>query len=249
MRIMNMRRLFDYSVPLVAAATVLVVGAIIVTCIGAYTAYDIKLSRDSIEVTGSAKMSVAADTARLIINLDTRTGINDQQLGYARLEAAIKKITTYLEKQGFPEYEMLAITSYPSYSYPQYGEPIFVGFTVSRQIIVRSKELEKINILANNIEPFTGTNYNVTMRSLELTYSKLNEARVTLLTAAISDAKARAEAIASQSGRSVGVLRNASGGVVQVLPQGSVDISDYGMYDTESMYKEVMVTVRATFEL
>jgi hypothetical protein len=34
-----------------------------------------------------------------------------------------------------------------------------------------------------------------------------------------------------------------------VLPKGGVDVSDYGTYDTSSMEKEVMVTVRATFAL
>jgi hypothetical protein len=73
--------------------------------------------------------------------------------------------------------------------------------------------------------------------------------RVELLSEAIKDAKARAEAIAKESGRQVGELREATGGVVQVLSQGGVDISDSGSYDTESLNKEVMVTVRATFEL
>ncbi len=246
---MNFKKLFDYSVPMVAAATVLVLGAVIVAVIGAYTAYDIKLSRDSVEVTGSARESVVADTARLVINIDTRTGPNDQQAGYTRLENATNKIVAYLESQGFTEYETPSVTSYPNYTYPQNGEPIFTGYNVSRQVIVRSNDIEQTQALANNIEPFTGTNYNVTTQSLELTYSKLDEARVRLLSEAIKDAKARADAIASETGRSVGVLRNASSGVVQVLPQGGIDISDYGMYDTQSVNKEVMVTVRATFEL
>jgi hypothetical protein len=45
------------------------------------------------------------------------------------------------------------------------------------------------------------------------------------------------------------MLRNASSGVVQVLAADGVDISDYGSYDTTSLNKEVMVTVRAVFEL
>lgn len=246
---MNVRKLFDYSVPLVAAATVLVVGAIIVAGIGAYTAYDIKLARDSVEVTGSAKEAVTADMARWIINLDTKTGITDQQAGYDRLEQATTKITDYLESQGFTDYETPSINSYQNYTYPQYGEPTFVGYNISRQIIVRSNDIDHISELANRVEPFTGSGYNVTTQSLELTYSKLDEMRVKLLSEAIKDAHARAESIASESGRSVGVLRNASSGVVQVLPKGSIDISDYGYYDTQSKDKEVMVTVRATFEL
>jgi uncharacterized protein len=244
-----MRKLFDYSVPLVSAATIVVVGLIVVSSIGAYTAYDIKLSRDSVEVTGSAKEAVTADTARWIINLDTRTGVSDQQDGYTRLGNAIIKISEYLKEQGLTDMEFPAATSYPNYTYPQYGEPIFTGYTVNRQVIVRSGEVEKITKLANIIEPLSGQGYNVTTGAVELTYSKLAEMRVKLLSEAIKDAKARAHAIAKESDREVGTLRNAEGGVVQVLPQGGVDISDYGSYDTQSMNKEVMVTVRATFEL
>lgn len=246
---MSIRKLFDYSVPLVAAATVLVVGGIAMASIGAYSAYSIKHASDAVEVTGSAKETVTADAARIIFTIDTKTGVDDQQAGYARLEAASSKIISYLEGQGFTDHETPSIISTQNYTYPQYGEPIMVGYTVSRQIIVRSSDVTKANILANNIEPFSGAGYTVTTQSVELTYSKLDEMRIKLLGEAIKDAKARASAIAAESARSVGVLRNASSGVVQVLPAGGVDISDYGTYDTESMSKDIMVTVRATFEL
>ncbi len=38
-------------------------------------------------------------------------------------------------------------------------------------------------------------------------------------------------------------------GVVQVLPPSSTEVSDYGAYDTSSIEKEVMVTVKASFRL
>lgn len=246
---MSIAKLFDYTQPLVAAATVLSVGAIIVAGIGAYTAYDIKLAADNIEVTGSAKEAVVADTARWVLNLEARTGPNDLENGYRLLDSATEKIATYLRAQGFEDFETPAITSAPSYVYPQFGDPIFTGFSVNRQVLVRSGDVEAINNLAKSIEPFSGAGYNVTTQAVELTYSKLDEVRVTLLSKAIQDAQARAEAIAKESGRTVGTLRTSSSGVVQVLPQGGVDISDYGSYDTQSMNKEVMVTVRAKFEL
>ncbi len=245
----TIRNLFNYSVPLVAAATILSVGAIIVAGIAAVTAYDIKLSRDSVEVTGSAKESVVSNAARWVLNLETRTSGTDQSAGYTRLENATAKIVAYLDAQGFTDHETPAVNSFPSYTYPQNSEPVFTGYTISRQIIVRSSDVDKISELANTIEPFAGAGYTVSTQSLELTYANLDEIRVRLLTAAIADAKARAAAIAKESGRSVGTLRNATSGVVQVLPQGGVDISDYGSYDTQSKNKDVMVTVRATFEL
>lgn len=246
---MNIRKLFDYSVPLVAASTILVIGACIVTLYGAKVAYDIKLAQDTIEVTGSAKEAVVADEARWIINLETKTGIADQQAGFNRLDDAVTKIVAYLEKEGFTEYETPAGTSYPQYTYPQYSEPFQTGYSVSRTIMVRSSDVEGLSTLANNVDPLTGAGYTVGTSALELTYSKLAEMRVKLLTQAIKDAEDRAMAIAQDSGRSIQTLRNASSGVVQVLSEGAVEVSDYGAYDTQSLHKEVMVTVRATFSL
>jgi hypothetical protein len=38
-------------------------------------------------------------------------------------------------------------------------------------------------------------------------------------------------------------------GVVQVMPAGTIDVSDYGMYDTASIDKDIMITVKTTFSL
>lgn len=234
---------------MVAAATVLVVGALAVTVYLGNVAYTIKLAADTVEVTGSAKEAVLADEARWVINLETKTGLSDQQAGFNRLDGAVTKITEYLAKEGFTEYETPAGTSYPNFSYPQYSEPVQTGYTVSRTILVRSDDVEKLAGLANNVDPLTGSGYTVSTGALELTVGTLPEMRVRLLTEAIKDAENRAKAIAQDSGREVEMLRNASSGVVQVLGEGAVEVSDYGMYDTQSLHKEVMVTVRATFSL
>lgn len=246
---MNFKKLFDYSVPVVAASTILALGAIIVAVYLGNVAYGIKVAADTIEVTGSAKEAVTADQARWVINLETRTGIGDLQQGYSRLDGAVQRIVTYLTTQGIDSYETPAGNSYPQYVYPQNGEPYQSGYSVSRSIIVRSDDIETLTALANNVDPLVGDGYTVSTGSLELTYSKLAEMRVQLLSKAIKDAEERARAIAEDSGRDVTTIRNASSGVVQVLAEGAVDISDYGSYDTQSLRKEVMVTVRATFSI
>jgi hypothetical protein len=233
----------------VAGASLLGFALITSASIASYTAYEIKVSQDTIEVTGSAKVAVVADHARFTLNLEAKTGINNQTDGYVRLENATKKIAAALEEQGYENIETLAPSVSPNYTYPQYGEPMMTGYTVNRQIVVQSDIIENIQTLAGNIEPFTGTGYTVSTGPVELTYQKLPETRILLLSDAITDATARAEAIAKESNRDVGALRSASSGVVQVLAAGSTDISDYGMYDTGSVHKEVMVTVRAKFSL
>lgn len=246
---MNINKLFDYSVPAVAATTIFVVALLVSTWYGGKVAYDIKLGNDTIAVTGSAKQSVTADAARWNINLDAHVGMSEQQSGLDKLDIAAKKIVAYLDSAGYTTHETPPSTVSPEYAYPQNSAPIQTGYIVNRTITVTSSDIEGISKLANNIQPFTGTGYNVSTGMLELTYSKLAELRVSLLTAAIKDATERAKAIAQESGRTVGVLRNASSGVVQVLPQGGVEISDYGTYDTSSLHKDIMVTVRASFAL
>jgi hypothetical protein len=236
-------------VPLVAASTILVIGVVFATFYVSNILYTIKLASDVVEVTGSAKESVVADTGRWTINLETKTEVADQQAGFVRLEVATSKIKDYLAQSGLTDFETPVGNTYPNYVYPQNAEPRITGFTVSRSIIIRSNDVVALSKLANNVDPFTGVGYTVSSGQLELTYSKLAEMRVKLLSQAITDATDRAKAIVQDSGRTIGVLRSASSGVVQVLPQGGVEISDYGSYDTQSMGKEIMVTVRATFGL
>jgi len=246
---MNFKRLFDYSQPLVAAITILVAGLFIIVLYGSQVVYTIVKGGDTIEVTGSAKEAVIADTARLSISIEVKTGIDGREQGTVLVEKAVKKVTTYLTSQGLTGFETPAGTTNATYYYPQNSEAVQTGHSVYRSVVVLGTNIETLTRLANDLSVVSGEGYLVTSGGLELTYSKLDEIRVRLLTEAIKDATERAKAIALDSGRSVGPLKNAVGGVVQVLPQGGVDISDYGSYDTTSLNKEVMVTTRATFEL
>jgi hypothetical protein len=233
----------------IAAAFIIGLSLIAAVGVGSYTAYSIRAAADVIEVTGSAKVPVTADFGRWTITLEARTGLDNQAEGYTRTEAATQKILQYLRERGFTEVETPAATTMPTFTYPQNSEPFQTGYQINRTLVVRSAEVTKLVALASDVGPLLGSDYTVASGGVELTYQNLPATRVTLLSDAINDAKARAEAIAKESGRGVGALRSASGGVVQVLPAGGVDVSDYGSYDTQNMNKEVMVTVRATFSL
>ncbi len=246
---MNFKKLFDYSQPMVAAMTLFVVTLIGLAYFGSQVVYNLKLANDTIEVTGSAKQSVVADRGRLVINLEAKTGLQNQNEGVRNLETAISNITKYLSDKNMTDIETPAGSTNATYYYPERGEAIQTGYSMTRSVIVRGTDLATLSQLANNTAPLNGNGYTVSVYGLELTYSKLDEMRVSLLSDAIADAKDRAEAIAANTGRGVGPLRNATGGVVQVLSQGSIDVSDYGSYDTSSMNKDVMVTARVTFGL
>jgi hypothetical protein len=69
-----------------------------------------------------------------------------------------------------------------------------------------------------------------------------------LLSSVVRDVRRRAEEIAESGGLKVGKVISARSGVAQVLAPNSVEISDYGTYDTSTKEKEIMLTVNVTFE-
>jgi hypothetical protein len=70
-----------------------------------------------------------------------------------------------------------------------------------------------------------------------------------MVAAATKDAKARAEAIAQSTDTEVGTVRAAKTGVFQITSRNSTDVSDYGIYDTSSVDKDITAVVSVTFSI
>jgi hypothetical protein len=120
-------------------------------------------------------------------------------------------------------------------------------FNLRQEVVVQSKDVKGIDVLSKNITELASKGVFLQGNQLEYFVSNLPELRVSLLGDAVKDAKARAVEIAKAGGQSVGALKAASSGVVQVLAPNSIEVTDYGSYDTQSIEKDVMVTARATF--
>jgi hypothetical protein len=84
---------------------------------------------------------------------------------------------------------------------------------------------------------------------LEYYYNKLADLRLDLLTKATENAKERAQRIAQSTGAQINFLQSAATGVFQVTAKNSVDVSDYGVYDTTSIDKKITAVVKTSFSL
>jgi hypothetical protein len=78
-------------------------------------------------------------------------------------------------------------------------------------------------------------------------YTQLSQLRVEMVAEATKDAQARAEAIAKSTGNTVGSIRSAKTGVFQITSRNSTDVSDYGIYDTSSLEKDITAVVSVQF--
>jgi len=69
------------------------------------------------------------------------------------------------------------------------------------------------------------------------------------LGAATRDAQSRALVLVAASGAKLGKLRGVNVGVFQVSSPNSTDVTDYGVYDTTTLRKDVTAVVNVTFAL
>lgn len=200
-----------------------------------------------ISVSGSAKQKVNADSVRFTGNFSRVAFKDDLKTGYEQMKADTKVITDFLASQGFNQ----GIEVSPVFMNEVYKADFNAPkeYNLIQTLEIKSTEVAKVKELAKNSDQLAAKGIIFSANPVEYYYSKLPELRISLLPEAISDAKKRADIIASSSDKKVDSVKSVSMGVVQVMPVGSIEVSDYGSYDTSSIEKEVMITVKTTFNL
>ncbi|HRH31232.1 MAG TPA: SIMPL domain-containing protein [Candidatus Paceibacterota bacterium] len=241
--------------PYVAAGIVLGLAFIVGLLVLGTSVRQLRGSENTISVTGSAKERVSSDIGKFSGSWSRQTTRASTASGYTDLAVDMGKVTTYLKSQGATDEEIAVdpSSSFTEYDYDERGNriPGSERIVLRQNITVTSKDLPKIKKIADNAAEIVKRGVSFEANQAQYLYSseKLSTIRVSLMSKAITDAKNRADAIAEATGASVRKLANASSGVVQLLRPDSVDVEDYGSYDTSTIEKDVMITVRANFEL
>ncbi len=216
--------------------------------LASFTFYKLR-SMDYISTTGSAKKAVLADKVKWSSSISRETTVSNLKLGYTKIDADLKAVKDFFVANGI---SLESMTISPVFMYEVYEQYPSADkkYNLSQSIEINSTDVQKIEALSKNTNSLiVDKGVFFSTGSVEYYYSKLPEARVELLGDAVADAKARAEKLAEAGGKHVGTMKSASSGVVQVMSANSVEVSDYGMYDTSNINKEIMVTVKASFEI
>lgn len=235
--------------PLIVLGLIVGGAFIVATLILSWTAFGLKSAEHTLSVTGSAKKTVEADAVRMTFTVTRSVYENDLTNGYEMLDADFARVKEFIGKAGVLTEEVTydPVSTYKVYDYSNNPGP--TTYSLSRRIHINSSRVAEITAFADSLVSLQRTGIFIETNNPEYYYTKLDELRIELLSEALKDARARAAALAQESGRGVGRLQSAASGVVQVLAPNSIDVSDYGQYDTSSIQKEVMVTTRAAFEV
>jgi uncharacterized protein len=203
---------------------------------------------EGVTVTGSARVDVRADRAVWTINAFEQAP--DVATAVARTEAAIEAVTAYLLAGGVDaeQIQLDGLATSINYNWTDNGMTSeIVSYSAYRNLRVRSDDVDLIDRLSRDFGSLLSSGIGVNAYAPEYYVTSLPALRPQLLEAAVGDALVRARAMVAVVDGSVGGVRAIRSGPFQVSTPDSVDVSDYGMYDTSTIDKTVTATVSVTF--
>jgi hypothetical protein len=204
---------------------------------------------NAITVTGTASENATADNAVWTLNL------NESQKTLAAsvstIDASANALKKYLLTGGITEdqIELGPINSNAIMEYVNGNQTgRILSYQAYRSVTVRTKDVQLVAKLSNNIGTLLATGVNVGNYGPAYYLSTLDKMRAKLLASAMKDAKERATAITEAVGGKVGALVSVSGGPTQVTTKNSLDRAAGGIYDVSTIEKTVNVTLSASFK-
>jgi hypothetical protein len=167
------------------------------------------------------------------------------------LSDSIPRIKQYLLSKGIPENQMTvsAITTTQQKKQDENGNETseITGYTLQQQIEVRSNDVQRIAQIAREATQLINQGILIESKAPQYYYTQIGDLKIEMLGEAAKDAKERAEKIASSTGNSIGSVRSAKMGVLQITAADSTDVSDYGVYDTSTIEKDMTAVVNVSF--
>jgi len=238
---------FKFIIPVSILAGAILLSVIIFSYVWKST----KNTDQTITVTGSAKKEIVSDLGILRGTLQAANPI--RQNAYQVVQQQLPTILKYLEAQGFKkdQIEVFGINGYPVFEVAANGTQTHnvSHYIYSQRFEITSSDVKKIKELSISLSSLVEKGLDINVQAPEYLYTKIDDMKIEVQAAASKNAMDRAVKIAEATGRSLGPLRNARMGVIQITPRNSNLVSDYGMNDATSIEKEITAVVSASFEI
>lgn len=204
-----------------------------------------------IDVTGSARKNVQSD----LVVWRASFAVEDEALlgAHAKLKGDLAKVQEFLQARGAGNFTLfpVQIREITARVKNDGDESVTkrLGYRLTQRLELQSTDLAPTIRLGTESAVLLEQDVALVSEGLEFIYTKASEAKVEMMAEATKDARARAEQIARQGGRTIKELRTARMGVVQINPLYSSATSWEGNNDNSSFEKTITTTVSATFSL
>lgn len=209
---------------------------------------------NTISVTGLGSKKFSSD----LITWSGNFSRNSFELkeAYSQLANDKKVIENYLISKGISQKDLVfsAVDIQKQYSYSNdsngTSRQTFTGYQLSQKVSIDSKDVAKIENLSRNITEIINLGIEFTSSPPSYFYTKLADVKQAMIADATKDAKERAEKIADNAGSSLGNLKKATMGVIQITaPNSNEDYSYGGTFNTDSKEKEASITIKLEYQV
>lgn len=210
-----------------------------------------KNADQTITVTGSAKKAIVSDLG--IQRGTLQASSPDRKTAYQIVQEQLPSVLKFLESKGFKkdQIEVFGINGYPVFEVNASGMQTsrVLYYVYSQRFEAKSNDVQKVKELSVSLSSLVEKGLDISTDMPEYLYTKIDDLKIAIQAEAAKNAMDRAEKIAESTGRSLGSLRNARMGVIQITPRNSNVVSDYGTNDVSSIEKEITAVVSASFEI
>jgi len=209
----------------------------------------------TISVTGLGKTDLTSDLIVWEAHF-SRENTNLKE-AYSDLENDKKVISQYLTEKGMPKENIVfsAVSTLENMEskYSANGNFLgseFKGYTLSQNIQLNSKDVEKVEIISREITELLNTGVQLYSETPRYYYTKIEDLKIEMISRATENARLRAEKIAENSGADLGKLLDAKMGIFQITGQNSEEEYSWGgAYNTSSKEKTTSITMKLTYNL
>jgi hypothetical protein len=209
--------------------------------------YNARSSDDTINVVGMATKRFDSDIVKWRITIGRNTGLNDVSNGYLLIQNDLQFLKKLFSEKGLQEKELTIQPINTLSNYSREGQ--ISGYNLQQGVFVITSNIAAVEDIALNPAALIDKGIILQNSNLEYFYSKLSDIKMELLAEATKDAQKRASEIARNSNVHLGNVTSLRVGVFQITEPFSTEVSDYGMYNTQTKQKDITVTVRASFKI
>jgi hypothetical protein len=207
-------------------------------------------TQDLISVTGSAKRKIVSDF--VVWDASVTSQRPTTAAASKELAAWTQRIRAFLGDAGARDEEVRVgpVSTESVVGQDEAGETgAVVAYRLTRTFQVPSSRVEEITELVERSAELLAEGIPIAAQAPQFVFTRLAQIRPALLAEATRDAKRRAEVLVETTGGDLGGLRDVNVGVFQITAPNSTEVSDYGVYDTTTVDKEVTAVVNVSFAL
>jgi hypothetical protein len=238
--------------------SMIAIGAVLSTAIAARSWVGVKLHKDrTIEVTGSAKRRIVSDLIKWSAVISTEN--RDRTAAYKALHEHVDRTIAYLKAQHIAAADIRVSsaatqatydTSYKGVGAERIEQRVFIGWKTTQTISVSSRDVANVERVSREVTQLIESGVPITSEEPSYFYTQLGAVKIEMLAEAAHDARTRAQRMLSAAGgASLGPLRQADMGVININPANSTGVSAEGNNDTTSLEKDILTIVHCTYEL